>query len=147
MRKLALSVPFVLLLAACGSDSKSCTSTGAEVATSGGGQPLVGSCSVAAGTTVNIPVGLCRHCGQSSPGCNADFRDGVFDINPVIFECAEDRVNCLPNNSCDPTPATTTCNIAVPAGTPAGPYDVILASTATKVGTVTVGSGSGCTSF
>lgn len=142
MRKLALAVavPALLVIAACGADTKSCSTAAAKVAE---GNP-VGSCTAAAGSTVNIPVRLCAGCSDSSPSCNAEFRNGAIEIDPIFRQCTEDQ-GCPVTGSCsnDPSVNQTTCSVTIPSGA-SGSIPVFLASTATQVSTVTVGSSSGC---
>ena len=142
MRKLALAlaVPSLLVIAACGADTKSCSTAPAKVAAS----DPVASCTAAAGSTVNIPVRLCAGCSDSSPSCNAEFRNGTIEIDPIFRQCTEDQ-GCPVTGSCstDPSVNETTCSVAIPSGT-SGSIPVFLASTATRVSTVTVGSSSGC---
>lgn len=141
MKKLlAVAVP-ALLLAACGTDSKSCSTKTADLAAGN----AVGSCTVAPGSAVNIPVRLCAKCTDTSPACNAEFRNGAIEIDPIFRECQEDA-GCAVSGSCenDPSRNTTNCSVSIPSGTPTGPVQVILASTARQVGTVNVGANAGC---
>jgi hypothetical protein len=142
---LALTATAVaMVLVGCGSETKSCSTTDAQLAVSGG--PPVARCAVAPGQTVTIPVRLCANCAQSSPSCpGSEWRVtnlGTFvDINPVLRECEEDR-GCAIGGSCDLNPSTN-CAVAIPANASPGTYPVVYKGE--DVGEIVVGASAGCT--
>lgn len=144
MKKLVAlaSTAAAIALVGCGADTKSCSTSPATLAA---GSP-VQRCSVAPGGTANIQVQLCPKCTDSSPSCIAEFRNNAIEIDPIFRECQEDR-SCPIGGSCETDPSKTRvfCSVTIPAGTASGTYDVILASTATSVSSVTVGASGGCT--
>ena len=105
MRKLALAAPFLLALAACGADSKSCSTTTAPVQS-----PTGGCTNLAAGTTVTIQLrGNCQSCAQTSPSCTFDPVTNHLDTE--YRECTED-VGC--GSGCLPTQPTFNCTVQTP---------------------------------
>jgi hypothetical protein len=88
MRKLALAVPILLALAACGAD-KSCSTTAGNVS-----QVTNGCQSLSAGTAVSIAVRLCPSCSETSPRCTGgEVFENTHEIhlNPVVSVCTEDQ--------------------------------------------------------
>jgi hypothetical protein len=141
-RLLVAAIPVAaLVVAGCGADSKSCTTSSAQLAAGS----AVQSCAVAPGGTASMRVRLCPRCSDSSPTCVTEFRNNAVEIDPILRECEEDR-GCAIGDACENDPAKnqTTCSVSIPAGTPAGIYPVYLSSTGAQVSEVEVGPGGGC---
>ena len=103
MRKLALAVPFLLALAACGADS-SCPTSAAQLTS------LATGCTLAPGTSVSLKAtAACVSCAQTSPSCAGENVGGQIELNPVFQECTD-------NSSCTGgcTFGAFTCNFVTP---------------------------------
>jgi hypothetical protein len=129
-----------LVVAGCGADSKSCTTSSAQLAAGS----AVQSCTVPAGGTANIQVRLCPRCSDSSPSCVTEFRNNAIEIDPILRECEEDR-GCPIGDACENDPAKNrvTCTVAIPSSA-SGTIPVFLSSTGSQVAQVDVGSDAGC---
>ncbi|HVI74424.1 MAG TPA: hypothetical protein VM683_05505 [Anaeromyxobacteraceae bacterium] len=137
MNRLVLAVALAptLLLAACGGTA--CTSTPATPQNTN--NP---SCSVAAGQTVTVDVALCGKCTDTSPSCQAEFRNGTLEVAPTVEQCQE-QAGCNISGGCDITPPHATCSVTIPAGTISGTPIVILGDQ-TYNATLNIGSGTTC---
>jgi hypothetical protein len=138
MKPLAALVPLALLaLAGCGD---TCTSKAAEV------RGIPGSCTVPVAASSTIEVQLCPKCTDSTPGCQAEFRNGRFEVAPTFQEC-QAEAGCQISSECGFNNSKVACSVSVPAGTPAATYDVIDSLTLQTVGSATVVSGAGSCSL
>jgi hypothetical protein len=143
--RIVLAVAAAALLAACGADESSCTSRDAELAENA---ITPDRCSAQAGSTVTIPVNLCPRCSDTRASCQAEFRNGQIEIAPIFFECEEDR-GCPIIAACENSEARrANCTVAIPLGTPPGPYDIVNAGTGgERVGDLEVSLGAPSCAF
>lgn len=135
-RALAGCIVALAVLAGCGTDT--CTSSAAKLS------PSVGtSCTLAAGSSATIQVSLCSRCNDSAPGCQAEYRNGTFEVAPTVQQCADQSGCAVPG--CNVDVRTATCGITVPTSLVAGQqYPMVLLGESTVNGSVTIGSGSSC---
>jgi hypothetical protein len=138
MNRLALISAALLVLAACGAASDTCTSNEATPQNTNPG----GSCTVAAGQPVTINVQLCAKCSDSAPGCQAEFVNGGVEVAPTVQQCQAD-LGCAVNG-CNLGVPTASCSLTIPAGT-TGQIPLHIVASPVVEATINIGSGTSCT--
>ena len=126
MKRLVAFLPAALLtLAGCGD---TCTSKSADV------QELPSTCTLPASASTSIEVRLCPKCTDSGTGCQAEFVNGQFELDPTFQECQADA-GCDITRAC--TLASVRCLVTTPSVGTATSY-TIKAGGNQKIGTANV---------
>ncbi len=137
MKKLlCLAIPVLAVLAGCGTDT--CTSSDAKIR-----DGIATSCALAPASGATVQVGICGRCNDSSPSCDAEFRNGTLDIGTAVQQCQASS-DCS-TSGCSAAVQTVTCAVKW-TDTPApGQYPIVIVGEQGLVnGTVSIGSGSSC---
>jgi len=140
-RLLAYALLPAALAALAGCGGTACTSSPAPLA-----QSSNTSCSLAAGSTATVSVGLCGKCTDTSPSCQAEFRTDAsgtrLEVSPTVQQCQE-SAGCGVTSACATSQPRATCNVTIPASA-SGTVSIVIIGDSTVNGQLTIGSGTSC---
>ncbi len=128
-RALVLSAALVVL-AGCGTDT--CQSDVGKLQSN-----LATTCSLAPVSNATVQVGLCGRCQDSSPSCDAEFRDGILDVGTTVQQCQADS-GCA-TQGCNSNVRVATCTVRWTQTPSAGVYTLSVVGDTQVSGTVTIG--------
>jgi hypothetical protein len=136
-RLLAFALLPAALAAVAGCGGTACTSSPAPLSQSNNT-----NCTLAAGSTATVSVGLCGKCTDSAPSCQAEFVNGQLEVAPTVQQCQE-SAGCGVVAGCATTQPRATCTVTIPASAPAQ-VPIVIVGDSTLNGQLTIGQGTSC---
>lgn len=136
-RLLAYALLPTALAALAGCGGTACTSSPAPLSVSP--NP---SCTLAAGSTATVSVGLCGKCTDTAPSCQAEFVNNQLEVAPTVQQCQE-SAGCGVTSACATTQPRATCSVTIPASA-TGQVPIVIIGDSTVQGQLNIGSGSSC---
>jgi hypothetical protein len=136
-RLLAYALLPTALAALAGCGGTACTSSPAPLSQSGNS-----NCTLAAGSTATVSVGLCGKCSDTSPSCQAEFVNGQLEVAPTVEQCQE-SAGCGVTSGCAVSQPRATCTVTIPA-TASGQVPIVIVGDSTVNGQLNIGSGTSC---